>query len=623
MVGKSLMARLAESTQGLKEENGEDAVRKAYALAENAFGRKGREGKEQLEHAVRVAETLFEFGFDGTTIASALVCNLQSGADVSEEEISGRLGKEIAEIATDYGKIRRIEEKNLGKISNEMLSTIILATARDLRAIFVKLAARLDALQNARPGSKERESKAESALHIYAPICQKMGLYDLQSMLEDSSLRILKPETYKRIKALLGKTKEERNKDLEMAMAEIMQHIKGEPAATIEGRAKSIYSIYRKMEEQGKGFDEICDLLGVRLICENVRECYELLGIVHSEYKTVPNQFTDYIANPKKNGYRSIHTAVLWKDKPLEVQIRTWEMHYECETGLAAHWHYKNYAKDIFFDKRLSMIKQLIEWHRTARDSENLAHSLKMGFGQNQIFVFTPKQQVIVLPEGSSPIDFAFAIHSDLGVKCLRARVNGKIVPLSYQLENGDNVEIITGKEASVKRLWLSLAKSHKAQAKIRQKLGIKPVRKDLIENKGETLTSGENIRIAKCCSPVPGDEILGIRTTKRKISVHRTSCGNTAKLGQGKKVKIKWDLADRDYVVGIRVKAKDSPGLLPAILKILEKAKVAITSTDAKTSKNNLLQCKFNIKIKNIGQLDGITQKIGALPTVFGVERE
>ncbi len=354
-----------------------------------------------------------------------------------------------------------------------------------------------------------------------------------------------------------------------------------------------------------------------------MRECYEILGIAHSEYRTVPNQFTDYIANPKKNGYRSIHTAVEWNNQPLEIQIRTREMHYECETGLASHWQYKHYAKDDFFDKRLSWAKQLVEWHRTARDSRNLAHSLKMGFGQNKIFVFTPKQKVIVLPEGGSPIDFAFAIHSDLGVKCHKAKVNGKIVPLSHKLENADTVEIITSNQLQLKRAWLNLVKSSKAQAKIKQKLGIKSAKKVVLEKKDERLTSDKNIRIAKCCNPVPGDEIIGVRTTKRKISVHRAECGNALRILKERRMEVKWDLAEKDYIVGIKVLARDSPGLLPAILKIISGTKVSIISTDAKTNRNNILQSKFNIKIKNIEQLENIIKKISALPTVFETGRD
>lgn len=622
MSKKTAILKIAENKKD-PEQKGKKLIEKAYQLAEKAVESKGTEGKKQLEHAERTAENLFELGFDNTTIAAGLICNLYSKEEISSEEILESLGKDVESIVVDYRNIKKIEGKNFGKIENEILSTIVLATARDLRSIFIKFAARLDAIQNGNFGKKDLEKKAKGALYIYAPICQKMGLYDLQSMLEDISLKILVPDTYSMISSLLRKTRKARNKEVEIAIAEFSSYIREKPSVSIEGRAKSIYSIYKKMEEQGKEFEEIYDIVGIRIICNDIRECYEILGIVHSEYKTIPNQFTDYIANPKKNGYRSIHTAVEWKGKHLEVQIRTWEMHYECETGLAAHWNYKKYAKDKFFDKRLSLIKQLVDWHRTARNSESLTHSLKMGFGQNKIFVFTPKHEVIVLPEGSSPLDFAFAIHSDLGKKCLRAKVNGKIVHLAHKLENGDLVEITTAKHSMIKRLWLSIAKSHKAQVKIRQKLGIKPGKKNLIKSKNENLTSDTNTKIAKCCNPVPGDEIIGVRTTKRKISVHRAGCGNVARVIKEKRIKIDWDLAKKDYVVEIKVRARDSPGTLPTILKILEKSNVTITATDAKASSNNILQCKFNIKITNLEQLDSIIKKIGNIPTIFEVQRE
>ncbi len=619
---KTTILKIVESKKGL-EKKGETLVRKAYLLAEKGVKGKGAEGKRQFEHSERVAEKLFELGFDNTTVASGLVCNLYSIAELSSEEILKALGKEVEAIAIDYGKIRQIEKKNFGKTDNKILSTIILSTAKDLRSIFVKFVARLDAMQNKKYGKKELEGKANGTLHIYSPICQKIGLYELQSMLEDSSLKILAPKDYDKISSFLGKTRAERNKEVELAIAEFLSYIREKPTVSIEGRAKSIYSICRKMKEQEKTFEKIYDRRGIRIICNCVRECYELLGIVHSEYKTIPNQFTDYIANPKKNRYRSIHTAVEWNGEPLEVQIRTWEMHYECETGLASHWNYKKYAKDKFFDKRLSLIKQLVDWHRTARTAGHLTHSLKMGFGQNRIFVFTPKHEVIVLPEGASPIDFAFAIHSDLGIKCVRAKVNGKVVHLAHKLENGDIVEITTGKRSMIKRLWLSIVKTHKAQAVIRNKLGIKPRKKRVIGIGSEKLTSDANTKIAKCCNPVPGDEIIGVRTTKRKISVHRKGCGNAARIAKEKRIKIGWGLAKKDYIVEIKVRSRDSPGTLPTILKILEKGNVTIASTDAKASKNDILQCKFSIKIKNIEQLNSIIKKIEDIPTVFEVGRE
>lgn len=624
MSNKELILDITKNTsEGNKKDK--NLIKKAFILAEKEFKNKGKEGKIAIEHSARVAKKLFDRGFDNTTIAAGIIHDLPTKTNTPEETIEKELGKEIKEIITDYAKIRDIETKNTGKIDDSTLSSVILATARDLRTIFLKLTIRLDALQNEKETSKkELVARANNSLHIYAPICQKLGLYELQSNLEDASLKILNTKTYNTIKKQLGKTRQERNNELEQAIKQFTELAQKEKKkAEVQGRIKSSYSIYDKINNQGKEIKEISDLIGIRYICETVRGCYELLGIVHSEFKTVPNQFTDYIANPKKNGYRSIHTAVEWNGKPLEVQIRTWEMHYEGETGLASHWQYKHYTKDKFFDKRLTLAKQLVEWHQIARETGNLAHSLKMEFGQNKIFVFTPKRQVIVLPEGATPIDFAYAIHSDLGDKCQKAKINGKIAQLSHKLENGDTIEITTGKHLEVKRPWLALAKSHKAQTKIRQTLGIAPTAKTKLEKKQEPSTSDKTVRIAKCCNPLPGDDIIGIRTTKRKISVHRKECHNAGNTPKNRKANIRWGLAEKDYIVGIKLRAKDNPGLLPTILKIIGTANATINSTDAKTNKNSILQCKFNIKIKNTGQLDSIINKIRNLPTVYEIERE
>jgi len=626
MSSKSLAIGLATDIREGRGGFDSDLIRKAFLFAESEFKTKPKIAREEIEHSARVAKKLFKYGFDNATIAAGMVHDLEQEVGTEPEKIAAELGKEIESIVTDYTKIKKIERENFGKISNQTLSSIILAMARDLRTIFVKIAAGFDKVQNPKNLDKRKQRiNAEAALNIYAPICQKLGLYELQGLLEDNALKTMQPKEYQKIMELLDKTRKEREAEVESAVAEFSEIAEKEKKVVeVQGRTKSIYSIYKKMEQQNRAFENIFDLVGIRMICNSVKECYELLGVVHSEYRTVPNQFNDYIANPKKNGYRSIHTAVLWNNLPLEVQIRTWEMHYECETGLASHWQYKRYAKDKFFDKRLALAKQLVEWHKQARNAGNLGHSLKMGFEQNKIFVFTPKHKVVVLPEASTPIDFAFAIHSDLGRKCLKAKVNGKIVSLSHNLDNADIVEIITGKQLQVKRPWLSFVKSHKAQAKLRQLLGIKPAKgKPLIDRKEETLTSDKNIRIAKCCNPVPGDGIVGVRTTKRKVSVHRAECKNAARITKEKTVKIKWGLAEKNYVVGITVRAKDRPGLLPSILKIMDNSKVAIASTDAKVGKGNLMQCKFNVKIKNIEQLSGIMGKIRELPTVFETKRE
>jgi GTP pyrophosphokinase len=596
-----------------------ELFRKAFALAEKKLP------EYFVKHSLNVSRILSEHGFDNVTVIAGLAHDLCTKGDMAREEVAEELGSEIGSIVSEFAKIDRVENENTGKISNEMLSTIILASATDLRTIFIKIVARIEHLDN--PAGLEKwllVKLSNESLYIYAPICQKLGLYELQALLEDRGLKVTQPRVFEKIRKLIGKSRAERQAEVEDAIAEFSGLFeKNGKKVTVHGRAKSFYSIFEKMQMQRIGFGEVFDRIGVRAICDSVQECYEVLGIVHSKFKTVPNQFDDYIANPKKNGYKCIHTVVLWNGKPLEVQIRTWEMHYEDETGIASHWQYKNYAEDKFFDHRLKLAKQLVDWHREARSTGGLAHSLKIDFGQNRVFVFTPENKIVVLPESSTPIDFAFAIHSDLGSRCNKAKVNGKIVPLSHSLENADIVEVMTSKQSQVKRQWLSFIKSHKAQAKIRQLLGIKPLKKKaLIELGKESLTSDENTRIAKCCNPVPGDEIVGVRTTKRKISVHRENCRNIAKIAAARKIKIKWGLAEKDYVVSLRVKARDRPGLLPAILKIINEKDTSITSTNAKTGRSKIMQCDFNVRIKNLGQVGKMIKKINELPGVFEASR-
>lgn len=596
-----------------------DLLRKAFSFAEKNLD------TGLLSHSMNISRMLSDLGFDETTVIAALMHDLGVLGKTQIEEISKEFGSEVGAIVSEFSKIDKIETENFGKIGNELLSTIMLATAKDLRSIFIKITARIDHLENPRNLDREDMVKlASEALYIYAPICQKLGLYGLQSRLEDNGFKVLQPEEFEKLRGLVGKTKAERQAEVEKAIAEFAGVFEKEgKKVEMQGRAKSLYSIYKKMQANSISFGEILDGIGIRAICDSVRECYELLGIIHSRYKTVPNHFDDYIANPKKNGYKSIHTVVIWDRIPLEVQIRTREMHYENETGVASHWQYKKYASDRFFDKRLALAKQLVEWHRNARNSGVLSHSLKMGFGQNRIFVFTPKNKVVVLSESSTPVDFAFALHTDLGNRCKKAKVNGKMVPLSHKLENADVVEISAGKEMQAKRQWLSFAKTGKAQTKIRQVIGLKPLKKKSLLGLGsETLTSDGNTRIAKCCNPVPGDGIVGVRTTKRKISVHREGCGNVSETPKDKLIKIRWGLAEKGYVVGLNVKASNRPGVLPAILKVFNEEGCSITSTSAKTG-NSMLNCSFCIRIRNLGQFEKIADKIRAIPGVFEAGRE
>ena len=428
MPKETSLAQLLQKQSGKEDKT---LIKKAYLFAEAALKAKNKKwGDVKLKHSLRTAVILNDFGFDSATIAAAMLHDIMADGLAETKQVEEEFGKDMALLVTEYTKILGIETKNVGKIDTSLLSQVILATAKDIRGIFIKMASRLDLLENNYlKDTKELKKRARIAMQVYVPICHKLGLYHLKSQLEDDSFKVLNPTEFKKIVRLVKKTSEQRIEEATTATTDIKNLMKKEKKdVTVEGRAKHIYAIYKKMQEQHRTFEDISDLLGVRIICNSLKECYEVLGIVHSSYEIVPNQFTDYIANPKKNTYRSIHTAVKWKNQTLEVQIRTWEMHYENETGFASHWQYKHYEKDKYFDKKLSWAKQMMDWQRKTKGKEqSIVSSLKMDFGKNRIFVFTPKKQVIVLPEKSTPIDFAYAVHSDLGNKCGKAKVNGKI----------------------------------------------------------------------------------------------------------------------------------------------------------------------------------------------------
>ncbi|MCX6798955.1 MAG: HD domain-containing protein [Candidatus Diapherotrites archaeon] len=617
--------RLPNET-GTAAEGAGTLVAKARVFAEKEFGRLGGRGEQILKHGERTAESLASQGFDDTTVIAAILHDIIADAGTPPEKIAGKFGEEAMNIIEEHAKIIEIEERNAGKISPQLLSQVILATAKDIRAIFLTVAAKLDRLQNPFDTPKERLAAiAQIVMDVYAPVCHKLGLYELKAELEDACFRVIQLDAYEKVARLAGKTREEMKELVRQAVKELEFLLKKEGIkATVQGRAKNFFTINKKMAEQDRPFSDIFDLLGARIICDTIKECYEALGVVHAKYKIVPARFTDYIANPKENNYRSIHTAVEWNGgMPLEVQIRTWEMHYECETGLAAHWLYKNYAEDRIFDKKLSWAKQIVQWQRTAPDGKDFMQSLRLDFGQNKIFTFTPKQDVIILPEKSTPVDFAFAVHSELGHKCKQAKVNGKIVPLDTKLQNTDVVEIITSKKPETKRLWLSFVRSSKAMVKIRQKLGIVFSRASAEKTPGAQLTtSDKKIRIASCCNPLPGEEIAGVRTTKRKISVHRADCRNVVCVEKEKRVAVAWDSIGTAYNAEIKVTAKDSPGLLPSILKTMSESGVTINSTNAKVSPNNIVTCFFKIRVGNAKQFDTLLGKIRAQPGVFGAQR-
>ncbi|HLD58412.1 MAG TPA: HD domain-containing protein [archaeon] len=610
------------SSQKFSKKSDRELLRKAFDFAL----KKHNEAKEsaRMQHLLCTALEVSEMGVDDATIASALLHDAVLKKCAQAEEIREKFGVEIAKIAEECSKGFEIEQKNRNMLSEGLLSTVILGSIRDVRAIFITLASAIDTLgRQGIVSENEKKDFAKMCFTVWVPVCEKLGLHGMKWRLEDLSFKALNPKEYNEIKSIVNEKIESRESEVNLAREEIESLLKKESInARVFARPKHFFAIRKKIKS-GKKFSEIYDLRGVRIICENIRQCYEILGIINSNYSIIPQEFDDYIINPKGNNYRSLHTVIIWKDRPVEVQIRTWEMHWDNETGLASHWAYKDYSPDAYFDKKLSWALQIVEWLQAKEGTKKFLEALRMDFGENEIFVLTPKKQAIVLPENSTPIDFAFAIHSDLGLKCGKAKVNGKIVPLNYALENGDLVEIIPMQSVQAKRDWLSIVKSDKAKLKIRQKLGIKTAPKKEKKQKAAITTKSSSVRIAKCCSPLPGEGIIGLRTTKRKIIAHRADCRNIQKCAKARLVALDWDIGSgKNFEVQLRIKARESSSLLPGLLNAVSSAGATIVSTSAKANKGKVVEALFNVRIQQAKQLEKIIQKIKKLPQVFEVER-
>ncbi|MBU2100905.1 TGS domain-containing protein [Candidatus Micrarchaeota archaeon] len=586
-----------------------------YVFVSKALELAKKELQEKiLRNKVNCAFVLSSLGLKKNSMCSVLLFPTK----LKEEEIEKEFSAEVKDLVEAIRKIEKIESQR-GNFSQEALSKIILATTKDIRTIITVLALQLCRLRTA---TKINTDLAEKALNVYAPISQKLGLNELKWELEDLSFKILKPKEYQKIRNSLKMKKKERDKNIKKIVNEIKKELKKEKIeAKVLGRTKNFYGIYKKMSKKNFALEDLHDLMGVRIICNTIKECYIILGIIHSMYEPLLNSFDDYIANPKENNYKSIHTDLKTKDEKIfEAQIRTWKMNAEAEEGMPAHWAYKEIKEDKEFDGKLTWAKQLIEWNRKHK-SKKIEDFVKIGFEEKNIFVLTPKSEIIELPEKSTPIDFAYAIHSNLGDKTHKAKVNGKIVSLDYELENGDIIEIITSKKQFPKRQWLSLVKTQKAKSKIRQALNITE-KKTKKETKKLPEKPFHSIRIAKCCKPLPEDQIKAIKTTKRKLIIHRENCQNLLREEKKKIIPINWGmLGKRELSTEIKIKAKERANLLTEILDLFSSLNAKVASTQAKVNKNNV-SCKFVLETKKPETIGKIMEKIKKLEGVSEVER-
>jgi len=586
-------------------------IKKAYEFAREAHkGQKRISGKEYFSHPSAVAKILIEMKADSATIAAALLHDTVEDTTIKIDDIKKLFGDEVANLVEGLTKIDKVHFESKEEYTVENIRKVLIATGKDIRVILIKLADRLHNMKTLDKIRKDKQVRiAKETLEIYAPIAHKLGIYKLKGELEDLSLRYLMPEIYRE----LAKNVKEKRRDREANTKEIITIVKQKLRehgihAKVEGRAKYFYSIYKKMQKKNVTFDEIYDLIAIRIITKTIPECYSSLGIVHELWKPIPHRFKDYISVPKSNGYQSLHTSVLdRKGRRIEIQIRTEEMHQLAEEGIAAHWRYHGTERDKSFDKKIEWLKQLLEWRASSSDVKEFIEDLKVDLFQDEVVVFTPKGDPISLPMNSTVIDFAYAVHSNIGDHCSKALVNNKIVPLDYIVESGDIIKIITNSNAHPSRQWLKSVKTTKARSKIRQYLNIKSEadpkawKKKDDDAKGDDLKDknimdlielpeGTSAQISGCCNITVHEKVIGLIKKGGKMAIHNEKCPNIHSVHEEKRIKLKWKKLNCENIYIIRIVVEDRVGTLANILTTIARYKLNIKSINTRSKKTNVI---------------------------------
>ncbi|HMA59403.1 MAG TPA: bifunctional (p)ppGpp synthetase/guanosine-3',5'-bis(diphosphate) 3'-pyrophosphohydrolase [Halanaerobiales bacterium] len=473
-----------------------DIVKNAYEIANEAHeGQYRVSGEPYIEHPINVAYILADLGLDIISISAALLHDVVEDTKFTRDDIEEMFGNEVALLVDGVTKLTKLDFKSKEEHQAESLRKMFLAMAKDIRVVLIKLADRLHNMRTLEHLGREKQIfKSEETIEIYAPLAHRLGMSRMKSELEDLSFYFLQPDVYDELKKKLKENRSSRNRNIQNAISTLREKIKEQDLnAEIYGRSKHLYSIYQKMQRKEVDFSEIDELTAVRVLVDSVRECYQVLGVVHEIWKPMPGRFKDYIAMPKSNMYQSLHTTVIGPSgDPLEVQIRTHEMHKTAEYGIAAHWRYKEGKTDNDdYEEKLSWLRQLLEWQKDLQEPQEFMKALKIDLFQDEVFVFTPKGDVMSLPRGGTPIDFAYHIHTEVGHNCVGAKVNGKIVPLEYELNNGDIVNIITSKKSTgPSRDWLKYVKTSTARSKIKR--WFKKQQRDEIIRRGRELLNRE-----------------------------------------------------------------------------------------------------------------------------------
>ncbi|MBN1385692.1 bifunctional (p)ppGpp synthetase/guanosine-3',5'-bis(diphosphate) 3'-pyrophosphohydrolase [Candidatus Woesearchaeota archaeon] len=613
-----------------------ELIQKAYRLSERSHkDQKRASGEPYFIHLYACAEIVVEMGGDTASICAALLHDVVEDTPVTKDQIAKEFGDEIANIVQALTNLRQIKFETKEEYKAENIRKILIASMKDIRVILVKLA---DKLHNMRTLQHFREDKrkriAEEVHKIYSPIAHKLGMNNIKAELDDLALKWRFPEVYRQFEQRLAKDADQRDKDIKRIIETIKHEISLRGIkAEVFGRAKSFFSIYKKMVKKHKEFNEIFDVNAVRIITGSVPDCYSVLGIIHDLWKPMPGKFKDYIAVPKSNGYQSLHTVVIGPHgKILEVQIRTWEMHHLAEEGIAAHWRYSGTERDKKFDKKVDWLKQVLEWMRHSDNASDFIETLKIDFLKDEIVAFTPKGDPISLPEGSTPIDFAYEIHTSIGNRTAKAKVNNKMVQLDTVLKSGDIVDILTSKSAKPNRQWLNFVRTTKAKNKIRQAAGLslehsakqarlrhQAKQKETGSNPLDHLEIDEkdksNVKLSKCCNPGYMDDIESYKTRDNRITIHKVGCPNIAVLkGKARRLDLNWKKELKS--VRMTVVVQNRVGLLAEMLDAFAAENVDISSVNS-VSKKDRIHVIFEWTSPHIGYLEHLTRRIKEIRNV------
>lgn len=730
---EELYSRLIDKIKRYHPSAGDlSAIDKAYNFAKKSHGdQKRKSGEPYIIHPIHTALILADLELDKESIMAGLLHDVMEDTKVTREQMISEFGEEVTDLVDGVTKLTKLDyDADKVEKQAENLRKMFLAMAKDIRVILIKLADRLHNMRTLQYMTPEKQKeKSKETMEIYAPIADRLGISKIKIELDDLALRYLEPEKYKDLVDGVHLRLEHREEFMSQLIAEVAGYIeKAGIKATIDGRVKHYFSIYKKMVNQHKALDQIYDVFAIRIIVDTVMECYGALGVIHEKYTPVPGRFKDYIAMPKQNMYQSLHTTLIGPNgQPFEIQIRTMEMHKTAEYGIAAHWKYKENitGEGDNEEQKISWLRQILEWQRDLSDNHEFLNLLKddLNMFSENVYCFTPNGDLKSLPNGSTPIDFAYSIHSAVGNKMVGARVNGKMVNIDYKIQNGDQVEVVTSNNSNGPSMdWLKIVKSTQAKNKINQWFKLQNKEENIIkgkelidkyckskgivlqdilkpeymekvrlkysykdwnslvasvghgglkegqivnklveeynkthrkeitdqdvlnstigekaENKTHTSKSGiivegmddVAVRFSKCCSPVPGDEIIGFVTRGRGVSIHRTDCINIINLPdfeRGRLIEASWAAdegkQDGKYMTEIVIYAHNRVGILTDLSKIFTEKNIDVNSINSRTSKSEIATISMSFAIQGTEELNSLISRIRQIDSIIDIER-